>query len=577
MANQTQYLPFARKYRPNNFSKLLGQEILVKILSYAITHDRLANSYLLTGIRGVGKTSSARLIAKTVNCQQRKIQDNLVVPCEICENCLNFNKQQHPDIIEMDAASKTGVEDVRKIIEASEYKPLLGQKKFFIIDEVHMLSKNAFNALLKIIEEPPTYVIFIFATTETHKIPATIVSRCQRYDLRRLNFSEITTLLQYITKAEKLELSADALKVIAIKSEGSARDAVKLLDQAVSYHYHQGEEGVIDAKLIETMLGIVEFKLIFELSNHIIAGDATASINLLTEIYYKATNLELFLAAIADFFAELAKGKIIKNYTNPLYSHYQADIDHLIKDLSLAKLSLIWQLFQQELTMITRSHNQLIAAQMLLIKVIYACDLPPLDELYQLKDTISASITDDLATDNLAAKKKTVNSAEFNPAPIKQLIADPSQKLEAQPQEIKEEKEEEKEHLKKYAANEESKIPAIYQETNDSEANSFAFLQYCQQHREMSVYYQLFNQVEIIDFSKNILHLAGEIEVNFKKLLTNLLYSWSGENWQLLIQDKKNIISFKEKLTRRAEKLEHYQLIRKNFADAEISDIILEF
>ncbi|CAN7942364.1 unnamed protein product, partial [Ixodes pacificus] len=256
------YIPFARKYRPNNFAELQGQEVLVKVLSYTILNDRLAGGYLLTGIRGVGKTTSARIIAKTVNCSALITENTTIKTCEECTNCISFNNHNHPDIIEIDAASKTSVDDIRRIIESAEYKPLQGKHKIFIIDEVHMLSKGAFNALLKTLEEPPPHIIFIFATTEVQKIPATIISRCQRYDLRRLSFEEIFKLLEYITKKENLKTDIEALRIIAYKSEGSARDAVSILDQAASMSAKS--DNIISPQVINQMLGLVDSSFIIE-------------------------------------------------------------------------------------------------------------------------------------------------------------------------------------------------------------------------------------------------------------------------------------------------------------------------
>ncbi|WP_108783935.1 DNA polymerase III subunit gamma/tau [Wolbachia endosymbiont of Bemisia tabaci] len=269
--SNNQYIPFARKYRPSSFAELHGQEVLVKVLSYTILNNRLAGGYLLTGIRGVGKTTSARIIAKAVNCSALITQGNDIKTCEQCVNCVSFNNHNHSDIIEIDAASKTSVDDIRRIIESAEYKPLQGKYKIFIIDEVHMLSKGAFNALLKTLEEPPPHVIFIFATTEVQKIPATIISRCQRYDLKRLSFEEIFKLLEYIVKEESLKTDIEALRVIAYKSDGSARDAVSILDQAASLSAKS--DSMITRQAINQMLGLVDNNVILEFSEYIVNRD----------------------------------------------------------------------------------------------------------------------------------------------------------------------------------------------------------------------------------------------------------------------------------------------------------------
>ena len=317
--NNSNYIPFARKYRPSTFSELLGQEVLIKTLTYCIQNSRLAQAHLLTGIRGVGKTSSARIIAKTVNCTDLQISKEQITPCDKCKNCESFNNHSHPDIIEIDAASKTSVDDIREIIESSEYRPLLGQMKFFIIDEVHMLSKSAFNALLKVIEEPPEHVIFIFATTEVQKIPLTVISRCQRYDLRRLNFDEIYMLAQNITEQENLKFEDEALKIIAIKSEGSARDAVTMIDQAASYVHNASDSEVVTAEIVRRMLGLFGIDTIIKFTQLIIANDPATAIGLLEEIYTNANSLEYFVQTMADFMAELSKSKVLVNYHNPLY------------------------------------------------------------------------------------------------------------------------------------------------------------------------------------------------------------------------------------------------------------------
>ncbi len=371
------YINFARKYRPTNFSELYGQEVLTKVLSYTIIKNRISQCYLLTGVRGVGKTTSARIIAKTINCTNLVIKGYSIMPCNNCHNCSSFSNNNHPDIIEIDAASKTSVDDIRKIIESSEYKPLIARYTVFIIDEVHMLSKGAFNALLKILEEPPTHVIFIFATTEPQKIPLTVISRCQRYDLRRLTFDEILQLIQSIVKKEQLKVEIDALRIIASRSDGSARDAVSVLDQATSVA--AGES--ITPKIIYQILGLVDTASIVKFFEYIIQKDAIKSIDLVNHLYDSSANLEIFVALIADFTAYLSKIKISPNYHNPIYESFNNNITNILTKVTLSQLSIIWQIYSKGIMEIKSSHNQLIEAEMLVIKSIYSQMLPSLEEL----------------------------------------------------------------------------------------------------------------------------------------------------------------------------------------------------
>ena len=375
------YTPFARKYRPANFSELIGQEVLVKTLSYCIQNNRLAPAHLITGIRGVGKTSSARIIAKNVNCTNLQITDQQVKSCDECKNCVSFNNHNHPDIIEIDAASRTSVDDIREIIESVEYRPLIGAKKIFIIDEIHMLSKSAFNALLKVVEEPPEHIIFIFATTEVQKIPLTVVSRCQRYDLRRLSFEEISSILQKIATTENLNCEEEAIKIIANKSEGSARDAVSILDQAASYLHNIDNSDIITAELVSKMLGMLRTNIIILFSQQIIANDPNEAMKLLAQIHRDASNLQYFVQTMADFMAELCKSKTINNYYNPVYQNYSTEISTILTGTPLSRLTILWQIFSNGVQEMKQSHNELITAEMLLIKAIYACNLPSVENI----------------------------------------------------------------------------------------------------------------------------------------------------------------------------------------------------
>lgn len=384
------YVPFARKYRPNGFAELHGQEVLVKVLSYTILNNRLAGGYLLTGIRGIGKTTSARIIAKAVNCSTLIAENNDIKTCEQCVNCTSFNNHNHPDIIEIDAASKTSVEDIRRIIESSEYKPLQGKYKIFIIDEVHMLSKGAFNALLKTLEEPPLHVIFIFATTEVQKIPATIISRCQRYDLRRLSFEEIFKLLEHIAKEESLKIDAEALRIIAYKSEGSARDAVSILDQAASMSAKSGS--VITGQTINQMLGLVDSNSIIEFVEYITNRDVVNSISLINKLYNSSVNLEIFIESVSEFVAYLNKAKMLPNYNMPLYESFNDRIKNILDKISFPHLSILWQIYSKGVAEVKISYNQLIETEMLVIKSIYSSSLPIIEDLHDNSENLNPSI-----------------------------------------------------------------------------------------------------------------------------------------------------------------------------------------
>lgn len=520
LQTSSRYIPFARKYRPSKFSELLGQEVLVKTLTYCIQNDRLAQAHLLTGIRGVGKTSSARIIAKTVNCTDLKIQDMQIVPCDKCKNCESFNNHNHPDIIEIDAASKTSVDDIREIIESSEYRPLLGRMKFFIIDEIHMLSKSAFNALLKIVEEPPQHVIFIFATTEVQKIPLTVISRCQRYDLRRLTFDEIYSLIQGIADKEKIRYEEEALKIIAIKSEGSARDAVSMIDQAASYVHNASKAELITAEIVSQMLGLLGTSTILKFTQLIIANNPSAAISFLEEIYAKANSLEYFVQAMSDFMAELSKSKLIVNYHNPLYQNYDAEISNILIGTSLSRITVLWQIFNNGVREVRHSHNEFITVQMLIIKAIYACNLPSVEEIMDVGMVESAP---------------AIQAAETNASEMKQ------------------------------------------DSTNiDVTDKIFEFLKYCHSQSEMEIYYHLLNEVEFQNFEQGKASIVGNLNTESVSHIKKLLKDWSNKDWEIKISKQSKVISLKEKMLEKVKQSGDYKVIKNYFPDANISDILLK-
>ncbi|MES2215274.1 MAG: DNA polymerase III subunit gamma/tau [Pseudomonadota bacterium] len=379
------YLPLARKYRPSKFADLVGQEALTKTLSYAILNNKISQSYLLSGIRGIGKTTSARIIAKTINCTGPIESEGLVSACEQCHNCISFSKNNHPDIVEIDAASSTGVDDVRAVLESAEYKPLIGKFKVFIIDEVHMFSKSAFNAMLKTLEEPPKSVIFILATTELNKIPITIISRCQRFDLRRLDSSEVMGLLKKIAGQEDIKYEDSALELIALKSDGSARDGLSMLDQAASLS--QGEEsysGIVTLNLVQEMIGAGGLDVVVEYTKAIWAKDVDKALGVLGQIYLKTSDILSFFESVIDVIGYAAKIRSIDKYQSAIYTSHDANIRNSIANLDIAHLTVLWQIFTHGIQELKNSHNQLLTAEILSIKAIYATTLPSPSEVVEL-------------------------------------------------------------------------------------------------------------------------------------------------------------------------------------------------
>lgn len=379
MIQEKLYLSLARKYRPKNFSELCGQDSIARVISHAIISERLVQGYLFTGTRGTGKTSFARIIAKTVNCKNSVIKEDEIKPCEICMSCKAYLENRHPDILEIDAASKTSVDDVRQIIESSEYKPIMGLYKIFIIDEIHMLSKGAFNALLKVLEEPPSHVIFIFATTEIYKIPLTVISRCQRFDLRRLSLDHILKLLELIINKEQINFTTEALKLIALKSDGSARDALMLVEQARSIIRNNHE--VISAKLVYEMLGLIEVDIIIKLILYVVNQDAYNAIDLINKTFLSLSNFEPFIEQVLDLLAYLNKAKILADYYHIIFNDFKDEISEILNKTSLARLSILWQIYIKGIEEVKASSNQALVLEMLVIKSMYSQALPSLENL----------------------------------------------------------------------------------------------------------------------------------------------------------------------------------------------------
>ena len=387
-----QYVVLAHKYRPQNFEDLLGQDALVQTLTNAIKNNRLHHAYILTGIRGVGKTTTARLIAKALNCTGLDGKGGPTIhPCGVCENCKAIAAGRHIDVMELDAASRTGVDDIREILDGVRYKPTNARYKIYIIDEVHMLSKNAFNALLKTLEEPPAHVKFIFATTEIRKVPVTVLSRCQRFDLQRLTIEDLTKLFNKIVAAENLKAEDEALHMIAKAADGSARDGLSLLDQAISLG-----AGVVKTDIVKEMIGLADRSQTFELFEKLVLGDTKETIIKLQEQYKNGANPTTLLQDLINITHLQAKTKLVPSFVNdPSLSEAEKELcQRLGAKVSIAVLSKMWQMMIKGLGELQVAPVQIDALEMILIRIAYSASLPtPYELLNDVKKNSNLSLS----------------------------------------------------------------------------------------------------------------------------------------------------------------------------------------
>ena len=379
-----QYVVLARKYRPQVFEDLLGQDALVQTLKNAIENNRLHHAYILTGIRGVGKTTTARLIARALNCTGLDGKGGPTIhPCGVCENCKAIAEGRHIDVLELDAASRTGVDDMRELLSGVQYKPTSARYKVYIIDEVHMLSKGAFNALLKTLEEPPAHVKFIFATTEIRKVPVTILSRCQRFDLERLNIETLLTLFHKILKTENVEADDEALTAIAKAADGSARDGLSMLDQAIVLG-----GGKVKFETVTEMIGLADRTKTLSLFEKLLKGDVQSVLQNVEDQYHHGASPQIILKDLIDITHMLAKAKIVPQSLNEaLMGENERNLSEKIsKDVPISVLSKIWQMLIKGLTELNAAPLESQALEMILIRTAYSATLPtPAEILEEIK------------------------------------------------------------------------------------------------------------------------------------------------------------------------------------------------
>ncbi|NQV22457.1 MAG: DNA polymerase III subunit gamma/tau [Rhodospirillales bacterium] len=384
-----EYRVLARKYRPSTFGELVGQSALVRTLTNAIEGGRLAHAFILTGVRGVGKTTTARIIARALNCTGPDGSGGPTTsPCGQCDNCKSIAESRQVDVLEMDAASRTGVDDVREIIDSVRYAPVSVRYKIYIIDEVHMLTRNAFNALLKTLEEPPEHVIFIFATTEIRKVPVTVLSRCQRFDLRRVEGPELSAHLASIAEKEGAQIEPGALALIVRASEGSVRDGLSLLDQAIAHG-----DGTATEADIRGMLGLADRSLIIDLFDALMQGDIQTALGQLRDQYNQGADPLVVLQDLLELSHNVTRLKAVPEGGADL-ALSDGELERLramARKLTMPVLGRVWQMLLKGINEARTAPSPVAAAEMILVRIAYAADLPsPVDLVRELKENPGA-------------------------------------------------------------------------------------------------------------------------------------------------------------------------------------------
>ncbi|MCH1412245.1 MAG: DNA polymerase III subunit gamma/tau [Rhodobacteraceae bacterium] len=549
----TKYQVLARKYRPETFSDLIGQEAMVRTLKNAFDADRIAQAFMMTGIRGVGKTTTARIIAKGMNCIGLEGNTGPTTsPCGQCEHCVAISEGRHVDVLEMDAASRTGVDDIREIIDSVHYRAASARFKIYIIDEVHMLSNNAFNALLKTLEEPPEHVKFIFATTEIRKVPVTVLSRCQRFDLRRIEPEEMIKMLQNLAKLENASISNEALALITRASEGSARDAQSLLDQAIS---HGAGETSVDQ--VRAMLGLADRGRVLDLFEFIMRGQAKEALNELGSQYSDGADPIGIIRDLAEVTHWVSIIKITPDAADdPTVSPDEKTRGQAFsQSLSMRILTRTWQLLLKALEEISSAPNPMMAAEMAVIRITHVSDLPSPEELVK-KLTSTHSESEGVKKGNPGKPISNTTSSNFKP----------TQQTETRP--IK---------------NEGNTALALDTETLDLQYPTFeSVLEIIRKFRDMKLLIDVENSVRLSSY------VPGRIEFtptenapkDLAQRLGQLLQNWTGFRWAITvvgncsgetIQEQRNA---KDATLKREAKLHPFvKTVFDNFPKASIVEI----
>ncbi|MDS9947254.1 MAG: DNA polymerase III subunit gamma/tau, partial [Planktomarina sp.] len=565
MTETPAYQVLARKYRPETFADLVGQGAMVQTLRNAFEAERIAQAFVMTGIRGTGKTTTARIIAKGMNCIGTDGTSGPTVdPCGTCEHCTAIMEGRHVDVMEMDAASRTGVGDIREIIDSVAYRAASARYKIYIIDEVHMLSTNAFNALLKTLEEPPAHVKFIFATTEIRKVPVTVLSRCQRFDLRRIEPEVMITLLQKVSKAEGAEITDEALALITRAAEGSARDAQSLLDQAISHG-----AGETSAEQVRAMLGLADRGRVLDLFDLILRGDAAGALNELSGQYASGADPMAVLRDLAEISHWVSVIKITPDAADdPTVSPDERNRGLMMANaLPMRVLSRMWQMLLTSLEEVSRAPNTMMAAEMAVIRFTHVADLPTPDDLIRKLQNTPVSIP--------IAPDQGMSSSRKGAQPI----ADDARRSQ--------QSHNDRQHVPKTASHS-GAIMALASEPSPKALARFMqfedVLDLIRHHRDVKLLVDVETTLKLISYSPGRIEFepTDNAPQDLAQRLGSRLQTWTANRWAVSIGDNgaKTIAELRDTaanaLTQEAQKHPLVQAVLIAFPKAKITEIRTE-
>ena len=544
----------ALKYRPQKFQDLIGQEIMSQTITNAIKLGKTPNAYLLTGIRGVGKTTTARLIAKALNCTKNFSEGENCKTDENC-HCKEIVESNHMDVLEMDAASKTGIDDIRELIENSKYSPTSAKFKIFIIDEVHMLSKQAFNGLLKTLEEPPPSLKFILATTEVRKIPVTILSRCQRFDLKRVSIDQLCNHLKDISIKEKGNISDDALKLLARASEGSVRDSISLLDRALISQTIK-KDNTIEEKDVREMLGLADRSKVIALFKEVLSGQENEALRYLKELINDGLDAKNFLNDVLEilylFSRSISLGPIEKDMS--ISESEKEMIGEYSKNIDMQDIALFWQLTIKTIDDLRLVGNENLTLEMYIVQLVH------LKNFDNKKETIK-DFGQESDQQNLPEKKFVNNNVEDNISTKTQNQLKSTNQIKTSP-------------LKNLInQNKKDKIEIISFQDLIKKANT---------EKEIELKYDLERNVKLVSFNKGKIDISfnEKLNKNFIKNLTEKLLEWTGERWIISLSKNNEAKSvYEKKLENKNNKLEEFKNsqtskeVESAFPDAKLTNI----